>query len=245
MQTMTAWLVIGTVLGLAATGCGAESGEPTGVSADSVTLPPQDGPPPTGQLTCPYATADAVRNASADQATEAFSKATYDNPKCQNMFVVDFDGTINGVHVGYKLATPHAGAPTEGIRIEQTSFPVMRPEVPGYSCGDHISMVARLYEKQSPDGKYVFKESRGEVAHGDTEGVTHADVCALPVITFSDIEHGTADNPHIYRVAVSTMVDDGSGLSNKAIFSNYPDDLGIGFTRVRGCDATHYCNTLP
>jgi hypothetical protein len=83
---------------------------------------------------CGTAPRDAVLNSSASQSQGAISPMTFDNPGCDDYYIVEFDGSVNGVHYGYRRETPTST--DQGITL---LFPNLAPPnrtlYPPTTCG--------------------------------------------------------------------------------------------------------------
>jgi hypothetical protein len=206
-------------VGCAATwGCGSEGFEesPT-TDAEAMTF-----------ATCANATRDVVLNSGASQRDGANTPSTYDNAGCDNGYVVEFDGTVNGVHYGYRPNTPQNA--DQGITV---SFPLLAVTgTTDHTICDGAIGTAYLYEKQS-NGTWQVVWSRNESAEvRDIYGIVFG--CQIPTMVFSNppVVKGTASSPHIYRVAVSAVV-----VSRNADFMRrYPDGVGYGPIHIYGAD---------
>src|SRR3954469_15689622 len=118
---------------------------------------------------CGTAPRDAVLNSSASQSQGAISPMTFDNQGCDDYYIVEFDGTVNGVHYGYRRETPTST--DQGITL---SFPSLTPPnstlYPPTICEDSFAR-AFLYEKQS-NGTWGYVTSKlvGGLAAGYAPG---------------------------------------------------------------------------
>ena len=201
-------------LGCAASvGCGsAEVGEPEVEAADPLTY-----------VDCATAPRDAVLNSTASQLAGVRSPATFDNPGCDDYWIVEYDGTVNGVHYGYRADTPTSSA--EGITLSFTGLTPPNPSSYSTSiCSDSFAR-AFLYEKQS-DGTWQYLSSKLFV--GQSQHVAgHPDqlyACGFATMRFPEVIKGTAANPHIYRIATTEYV-----LSRDAAYqAAFPDTKGYG-----------------
>jgi hypothetical protein len=202
------------VVGCAASlGCGsAELGVPEAEEAEPLTY-----------VDCGTAPRDAVLTGYASQVGGVTSPKTFDNPGCDDYYIVEYDGTVNGVHYGYRAATPTSTA--QGITL---SFKGLTPPNPSsYSpsiCGDSFAQ-AFLYEKQS-NGTWQYVTSKlfaGQGSHvAGSPGQLYS--CGFPTMRFSEVVKGTAAAPHIYRVAATEYV-----ISHDAAYqAAFPDTVGYG-----------------
>ena len=174
-------------------------------------------------FSCGTATRDAVVNSTLSQIAGVTTPTTYDNPGCTHGYIVEFDGTVNGVHYGYRPETPRIGF-TDGIHVD---FPIFHTS-PGAAnntyCVDNYGGIAELYEKQS-NGTWLFKASYVAHSHND---LTFSQ-CIVDNTVFKQVKKGTASEPHIYRVAVTG--------TNLALAPN----SGWGPIAVHACDVNHPC----
>lgn len=213
---------VSSFLALAVTTAGCSDAMTTDEALDTVT----EAVNPTS---CATAARDWNLNASADQAAGKVTPDTYDNPGCNEGYIVEFDGTVNGEHVGYKLADPRPLPFTvDGIRV---IFPQLVPNQIS-ECTDTLRGGGYLYEKLS-NGTWQLRETvfAGPYSVSD-HGITRQ--CNLPNVIFRNVQHGTATNPHIYRVAVTMDV-----LQPSMFVGSHPDGQGYGPILVRAADADH------
>lgn len=209
--------------GVLVAGCGAEAGrdELTGTETEAI-----------GITACAAATRDAVLTTNNSQATGIDSPQTFDNPGCNEGYVVEYDGVgLNGFHYGYGLENPRAGS-TDGIQVTFTAPPVHSLA----TCEGAIQAGGYIYEKQS-DGtwKFLQRQMVGAttlVNFGRTTG------CAIPKITFKNVLKGSLTLPHIYRTALTIDIIDPSQFVPAG---SYPDGAGYGTIHQEGCDVNNPC----
>jgi len=187
---------------------------------------------------CRTAPANVVLNPVADQRAGVDTGPFYDDPGCNEGYVVDFDGTISGVHVGYKLDQPRI-LTSDGIRVDFVS-----PRLPFEGAApcpfDAIVGHAYLYEKVNGSWQFRMEFEQTQVTTVFASHLPHH--CEVPSATFTNLRHGTQQEPHIYRVAA------GLDLIHPEIFLGgagaYPEGTGYGDVRIRACDATSPCPPL-
>ena len=206
------------VIGCAASlGCGsAELGGPEVEAAAA------EAAEPLTYVDCGTAPRDAVLTGYASQVGGVTSPATFDNPGCDDYYIAEYDGTVNGVHYGYRAATPTSTA--QGITLSFTGLTPPNPS--SYSttiCGDSFAQ-AFLYEKQT-NGTWQYVSSKllaGKAMNNGTPGQLYR--CYFATMRFSEVIKGTAAAPHIYRVAATEYV-----ISHDAAYqAAFPDTVGFG-----------------
>jgi len=201
-------------LGSAASlGCGsAEPGEPEAEVQQ-----------PTVYIDCSTATRDDGLNGYATQVAGASSPATFDNPGCDDYYIVEYDGTVSGVHYGYRAATPTNSS--QGLSVDFTGLTPPNPNSqPTSTCEDSYAQ-GILYEKQS-DGtwKYITRKLISGQPQYESGLPLRLHACYFATMRFSQVIKGTAAAPHIYRIAMSTYV-----ISHNAAYqAAYPDTVGYG-----------------
>ncbi len=185
---------------------------------------------PINIISCSTAPRDVVLNSTVSQWTGVSSPSSYDNPGCNEGFVVEFDGTVGGVHYGYRLNNPPPLS-SQGIRVDFTT--------PGpkqlATCEGSLKGGAYLYEKTTSGNwqllSSIFVNPTQLVNHGITTG------CPLEGIVFNQVKKGSAQTPHIYRVAATMDV-----LDPSQFIGSYPDGQGYGPIFVHACDANNCLN---
>lgn len=184
---------------------------------------------------CATAARDANLNGSADQHAGANSPFSYDNPGCNEGYIVELDGTVSGVHVGYKLAEPLFT--NDGIQV---SFFPPSPNPLGFCQNGMMLGLAYLYEKVN--GAWVFRGSVSSETVTPVFNFGKLVACKLVPKYFNVVHHGTASNPHIYRVAATL------DILMPELFQGgpaaFPDGKGYGNVFIRACDADNTCPEL-
>jgi len=214
---MVARAFVSCILVLSVYGCAVavDGSEPLGEGSEAVN--------PTS---CATATRDAVVNSSASQASPVSSPATYDNAGCNEGYIVEYDGTVSGVHYGYRLEDPRPGT-NDGVRLT-FSVPVPKPL---HTCDGVLRGGGYLYEKQS-NGTWSLV--RTAFVDSTTTGGPSSTFCAMAPILFNEVRKGSATTPHIYRFALTLDV-----LDPSALVGSYPDGQGYGPFTLRGYDVNN------
>jgi hypothetical protein len=198
-------------------GCsgGAELDETVGAWDDAISV-----------ASCATAPRDVVLNSAASQEAGVTSPSVYDNPGCNEGFIVEFDGTVGGVHYGYRLDDSRGAPYSDGIRLNFEAPPTQQIG----TCEESVRAGGYLYEKING----TFQLSRSIFVTGQTvadHGITR--YCDLEGIVFNNVKKGTASSPHIYRVAATIDI-----LDSFVFAGNYPDGQGYGRITVNAVDAT-------
>jgi hypothetical protein len=192
--------VVGCLLG-GMTGCGSEGFSDAG---------------PIGSETqqfvdCRNATSDRVLNSKSSQVTPVVTYSGYDNPGCDESYVVDYNGTVNGGQpYGYKLNTPRPGT-NDGIRVSFGWFDAATPD----QC-EFFYARADLYEKV---GNNPWAYKTGRVRFPDGWSPDEFGCFYLHPVVFADIQRGSEASPRAYRVVVHVDADGAD---------HYPDGIGYG-----------------
>jgi len=174
-------------------------------------------------FSCANATRDVNLNGTLPQIAGVSTPTTYDNPGCSDGYIVEFDGTVNGVHYGYRPQTTRIGS-NDGIHVDFRVFKTSPGAANDTYCVDHYGGQAILYEKQS-DGTWLEKESYVQHSHSN---LTFSE-CTIASKIFHNLIKGTASEPHIYRVAVY-----GHNIVTAP-------DTGWGPVSIYACDVNNPC----
>jgi hypothetical protein len=205
---------------------------------------------PLGSVgSCSVATRDLRLSPYADQVAGAVSPLAYDNPGCDEGYVVEYDGTTNGVHIGYKLEDPRPNS-TDGIQVQFPHYTT----VSGKTCAGALQAGGYLYEKVGQSwvlreqhladaftpaaaGSGGFGGGFGGGGPGTGGGPGRGVACVFKTMTFTQVKKGTAAAPHVYRTALSVNVLDPNGFVGGA----YPDGFGYGPFTQKACDVNNVC----
>jgi hypothetical protein len=223
-RPMVSRAITACILAFCAYGCtsaveggATEGNEPTGSVAEAIN--------PTS---CATASRDVVLNSTVSQVGPFDTPATYDNPGCNEGYIVQYDGTVNGVHYGYRLETPRTGS-TDGIEV-LFSLPPLKQL---HSCDGALRGGGYLYERQSNGTWGLVTTIFVDSTTTSNFGITH---CAMTPVLFNQVVKGSASTPHIYKVALTLDVLDPSQFAG-----DYPDGQGYGPLALIGCDVNHPC----
>jgi hypothetical protein len=179
---------------------------------------------------CATAARDAVVRTTQEQTTGVDSPSVYDNPGCNEGYIVEYDGSVGGVHYGYRAETPRADS-TDGIQVR---FEPRSTNSPAASCEGAIRAGGYLYEKRAT-GTWRLAASKF-VESRDLGSPGLPPTCIFPVITFASVQKGSAETPHIYRTALTMDI-----LNPNPFSANLPDGQGYGVIHQEACDAIQQC----
>lgn len=184
---------------------------------------------------CGSARYDAVLASIQAQTAGVMSPAVYDNPGCDEGYVVDWDASSKLGEYGYGLEDPNQDpASPDGIVVE---FPTFALKSPGAGCSGALQAGGFLYERQA--ARWVLTEEHfADVSQVGAAGSSGAPgpYCFPKPIIFKKVKKGTPATPHIYRTAFTINV-----LDPARFVTDYPDGQGHGTIFQHGCDRNVIC----
>jgi len=180
--------------------------------------------------TCGTAARDAVLRSTQEQTTGKDSPSVYDNPGCDEGYIVEYDGSVGGVHYGYRSETPRPDS-TDGIQVRFAPRDTISPI---FTCEGAAIANGFLYKKRA-DGTWRFVEAK-VVASRDLASPGLPPVCVFPVMTFASVQKGSAATPHIYRTALTIDI-----LNSRPFGGDLPNGQGYGVIHQQACGANAPC----